>query len=150
MHLSLDFRRSILAAYKSGGYTVKRITEIFGVAKDTVHRLVRHERETGSLAPRKGGRPALSIWTDANLHQIIRDLVSEDNDATLEELCDRLDKKAGARISVPQMCELLQDLRLYRKKKLCARTKAIAKESSKLVRSGGKERKILIRTALSS
>src|SRR5438552_3931070 len=108
VHLSLDFRRSIFAAYKSGKYTVKRITEIFGVAKDTVHRLVRHERETGSLVPRKGGPPALNIWTDANLHQIIRDLVSEDNDATLAELCDRLDERTGTRISVPQMCTLLQ------------------------------------------
>jgi len=114
--LSPDLRRRIIVTYKSGKHTVKWIAETFGVAADTVKRLVRLERETGSITPRKGGPPALPIWTDANLHQIVHDLVAEDNHATLEEYCDRLENRAGTRISVPQMCELFQQLKLYRKK----------------------------------
>ena len=83
-------------------------------------RLVRLERETGSIAPRKGHPPALPIWTDAHLHQIVHDLVAEDNHATLEEYCNRLENRSGTRISVPQMCELLQQLKQYRKKTLRA------------------------------
>lgn len=114
--LSPDLRLRIIAAYKSGKHTVKWIAETFGVAADTVKRLVRLERETGSIAPRKGGPPALPIWTDTNLHQILNDLVAEDNHATLEEYCNRLENRAGMRISVPQMCEILQQLKQYRKK----------------------------------
>ncbi len=114
--LSPDLRRRIIAAYKSGEHTVPWIAKTFSVAVDTVKRLVRLERETGSIAPRKGHPPALPIWTDANLHQIIHDLVAEDNHATLEEYCNRLENRAGTRISVPQMCELLQQLKQYRKK----------------------------------
>jgi transposase len=112
----MDLRQRIFGAYKSNKYSVKRIAEIFNVAKGTVKKLVRLERETGSLVPRKSSPPELPIWTDTNLHQIVRDMVTEDNDATLAEYCDRLEKQAGTRISVQQMCELLQQLKLYRKK----------------------------------
>jgi transposase len=116
MALSLDLRRSIFAARESGKYSVRQISEIFGVAKATVKSLIRLKQKTGSLVPRKGGPTALPIWTDTSLHEIVRDLIAEDNHATLEEYCDRLEGRAGTRISVPQMCELLQQLKLYRKK----------------------------------
>lgn len=136
MPLSIDLRLRIVAAYKGGLQSVRQIGKIFNVAKDTVSKIVRLERETGSVAPRKGGTPALGIWTDTSLHQCIRDLVAEDNQATLAEYCDRLEERTGTRISVPQMCELHQQLKLYRKKKRFARAKAIARESSKLVKNG--------------
>lgn len=116
MALSLDLRQRIFAAYKSEKYSVRRIAEMFGVAKATVKKLVRLARETGSLVPRKAGPPALPIWTDANLHKIVRDLVAENNDATLAEYCHLLEERTGTRISVQQMCDLFLQLKLYRKK----------------------------------
>jgi transposase len=112
----MDLRQRIFGAYKSDNYSVKRIAEIFSVAKGTVKKLIRLERETGSLVPRKSSPPELPIWTDTNLHKIVRDMVAADNDGTLAEYCSRLEKQTGTRISVQQMCELLQQLKLYRKK----------------------------------
>jgi transposase len=117
MALSLDLRQRILAAHESDKYSVRRIGEIFGVAKATVKKLIRLKRDTGSLVPRIPSPPALPIWTDTSMHNIVRDLVAEDNDATLAEYCNRLEERTGTRISVQQMCELLQQLKLYRKKK---------------------------------
>jgi transposase len=112
---SLDLRQRIVDAHQTGKLSVRRIAEIFQVGIGTVKELSRLYRETGSLAPRK---PApLPIWTDPNLHQVARDLVNADNDATLAEYCDRFTEQTGIRISVPQMCTLLKRLRLYRKKK---------------------------------
>jgi len=137
--LSLDLRQRIIAAHGSGKYSVRQIAEIFTVAKATVKSLVRLWRETGKLTPRKKGPPEFPIWTDTNLHKIVREIVEEKNDGTLEEYCRSLEKRTETRISVPQMCELLQQLKLYRKKKLSARPKEIARESNKRVRIGRKK-----------
>jgi transposase len=93
--LSLDLRQRIFAARESGKYSVRRISEIFGVAKATVKKLIRLQRDTGSLVPRKPHPPALQIWTDTSMHEVVRALVADDNDATLAEYCDRLEKKTG-------------------------------------------------------
>jgi transposase len=116
MVYSLDLRQRIFAVYQSGEDSVRRIAARFSVAQATVKNLVRLERETHSLVPRKPGPPALPIWTDTNIHNVLRDMVAEDNHATLAEYCDRLEKQTGTRMSVPQMSELLKHLKQYRKK----------------------------------
>lgn len=116
MALSPDLRQRIFEAWKSGDSSVRRVAERFSVAKATVKQLIRLERETGSIAPRKPGPAALPVWTDVKLHAIVQDLVEEDNHGTLQEYCNRLEQRAGTRISVPQMCTLLQQLHLNRKK----------------------------------
>jgi transposase len=140
----------IVAAHKSGQKTVKRIAETFSVCVGTVKKLVRQERKTGNLTPRKKGIPAREIWTDANLHKHIQDLVAEDNQATLAEYCTRVMERTGTRVSASQMCTLLQQFKLYRKKKLFARPKASARKSICLAKNGATERVISIRNALSS
>jgi transposase len=128
MILSPDFRQRIISTYEAGEQSIKDIAERFKVSKDTVENLLRLQRETGSLAPRKIGHPSLTIWDDTNLHQIVRDLVAEKNDATLEEYCYSLEQKTGMRISVSQMCKLLQLLKLYRKKKTLRATEGDCEE----------------------
>jgi transposase len=113
----MDLRQRIFGAYNLNKYSVRQLAENFSVAKGTVKKLIRLFRETGSLVPRKSSPPELPIWNDTNLHQIVRDMVAEDNDGTLAEYCDCLEKQTGTRISVQQMCDLLQQLKLYRKKK---------------------------------
>jgi transposase len=136
--LSLDLRQRIFAARESGEYSVRRISEIFGVAKATVKKLIRLKRETGSLVPRKPHPPALPIWTDTSMHEVVRALVSEDNDATLAEYCDRLEKRTGTRISVPQMSELLKQLRLYRKKNSSRKRRGVRESRTSSQRMAGK------------
>ena len=51
--------------------------------------------------------------------QVLVNLVAEDNDAILVELCARLDEQTGVRVSRATMGRIVQKLKLTRKKKLC-------------------------------
>lgn len=55
---------------------------------------------------------------------LLKALLEEDNDATLEELCTRMENVTGVRVSVPTMCRILQRLELGRKKKTIHATEA--------------------------
>lgn len=65
--------------------------------------------ETGTIAakPYRGG--ALAKLTPEQM-PLIESLIEEDNDATLEQLCRRVEEKTGVRVSVPTMCRMLQKL----------------------------------------
>lgn len=49
----------------------------------------------------------------------MRELVKADPDATLSELCQRLDESDGATVSVTTMCRAMKSLRLPLKKRRC-------------------------------
>jgi transposase len=115
--LSIDLRQRIVAAYKLDKHSVRKIAEIFGVSEATVYFLVCLERSTGILTPQKSGKIARSFWDNQNFHEIVRSMVNEDNQATLAEYCTRLKELSGETLSVPEMCNLLKQLKLYRKKK---------------------------------
>jgi hypothetical protein len=62
-------------------------------------------RTTGQIAPKPhagGQKPRL----DAVAQTIVRRLVDEPPDPTLEHRCARLAKEAGIRVSVPTMCRV--------------------------------------------
>ncbi len=63
--------------------------------------------------PHGGGKQPL---IDAEQLNIVKKLVEEDNDATLQELSDRLQEKTEIKVSIPTMCRLVQKLNLTRKK----------------------------------
>lgn len=66
-----------------------------------------------------GGRVAkLSIEQE----QVLVELVAEDNDAILVELCARLEQQTGVRVSRATMGRIVQKLKLTRKKKLSRAT----------------------------
>jgi len=60
------------------------------------------------------------------------ELVEEDHDATLDQLCTRLEEKTGVKISVPTMCRVLQTFNLTRKKKTLHATEAESERVQKL------------------
>jgi len=78
--------------------------------------LLRRYEAKGTVepAPHGGGKlPTLNLRQS----EIVVELVAEDNDATLGQLCARLQEKTGMKVSVPTMCRILQRLKLTRKKK---------------------------------
>jgi transposase len=121
---SADFRSKILETRKKNNESIQQLADLlasalrsrFGVSYSFVRQLVRRNEATGTVdpAPRGGGKP--SVLEPAHI-EIVMELVEEDNDATLEELGDRLLAKTGIRISTPTMCRVLQKLKLTRKKK---------------------------------
>ncbi len=52
---SLDFRQKIVSAYEAGNTSIRKVAERFMVTKRTVHRLIKQNRETGDLTPKKVG-----------------------------------------------------------------------------------------------
>ncbi len=114
---STDIRTKIVETKHKTNESTQQLANRFQVSYSFVHRLLKRYETTQSLKPNPhgGGKPPL-----LNLSQleILSQLVEEDNDATLKQLCNRLEEKTGVKVSVPTMCRQLQKLHLTRKKKL--------------------------------
>jgi transposase len=112
---SIDLRQKILHAWERRLGSQQSIANIFGVSLSFVEKLLRRHRTTGDIAPKPHGggqRPRL----DAAAQAQVRQLVHEQADATLEELCTRAAETTGIRVSVPTMCRVVRRLGLPRKK----------------------------------
>ena len=87
----------------------------FDVALSFIVKLLKQYRETGKIAPKpfNGG-----VKLKLTLEQIktLADLVENNNDATLEELCQLLKEKTGVTISRATMGQMTQRLKLTVKK----------------------------------
>ncbi|SRR6266540_1749721 len=112
---SLDLRQKILRAYDHKLGSQRALATLFGVSHAFLEQLLRRRRTTGEIAPRPhgGGRQS---HCDATALAVVRQLVHEQPDATLEELCAQLQPRQGLRLSVATMCRVLQRLGLPRKK----------------------------------
>jgi transposase len=109
---SLDLRQRVAAAVDRREGTWREIAARFSVSVSFVARLLRHRRQTNSLAPRPhgGGHPAAFSVADRNR---LRQFVQEQADATLAELRQHL----GSTCSLTALWRTLRQLRLTRKKK---------------------------------
>jgi transposase len=112
---SLDLRQKILRAYDQRFGSQRALAALFGVSQAFVEKLLHRRRTTGQIAarPHAGGRQPRC---DTAALAVVRQLVLEQPDATLAELCSRLQQRQGLRVSVATMCRLLQRLDLPRKK----------------------------------
>ena len=113
---SLDLRQKILRAYDQQLGSQRALATLFGVSHAFLEQLLRRRRTTGEIAPRPhaGGRQPRC---DPAALALVRQLVHEQPDATLAELCTQLQQQRGLRISLATMCRLLQRLGLPRKKR---------------------------------
>lgn len=110
---SSDLRERIAQAYDEGEGSQRALAARFRVSRTFVERLLRRRRETGNLAalPRSGGqRSAL----DAAALRLVARLVRQQNDLTLSELCDLVER--SLRVSVPTMHRAAARLGLRTKK----------------------------------
>src|SRR3954452_16969841 len=116
---SADLRERVLLAGESG-LPPAIVARRFGVGLSTVY-LWRHQaRAEGRRCakPHSGGR---ARGIDAAGEAILRALVSERNDRTLDEYTEQLATRTGrARISRPTLCRVLRRFGLWRKKRHCA------------------------------
>jgi len=82
--LSMDLRERIVAAYQAGEGSHQDMAERFSVSKAVVGKLVRQQKQLGTLEPqvhRRGRKPAIS----GQKEQELRAHLAEHPDATLEE-----------------------------------------------------------------
>jgi transposase len=134
---SNDLRRRIVEAYDSGEYSLAEVAELFSVSLATVKNFVRRNRLTGSAdaLPHAGGKkPALN----EKARSFLCELVKQNNDLTLAQLCRRVKARHKKAVSVPTIGRLLQALGLPRKKSHSTRVSATLQESNKRELSTGK------------
>jgi transposase len=127
---SLDLRHKILHACERRLGSQRALADLFGVSLSFVEKLLRRHRTTGDIAPRPhagGQRPRLDGAADT----LVRRLVHDNADITLEELCARVAHELGVRVSLATMCRVLQRLGLPRKKRRSMPASAIPRASNK-------------------
>jgi len=110
---SIDLRQRVVEAIDKKEGSLRQIARRFMVSLSFVTRLLGLRRQTGSVTarPHRGGRrPAL----DEAAQQRLRELVREQPDATLDELCGRL----GQGCSRMAVWRTLRKLPITRKKKV--------------------------------
>ncbi len=124
---STDIRTKIIETKNQTNSSTQQLADRFQVSYSFVNRLLRRYEVTKSIEPlpHGGGKPPL---IDAEQLNIVKELVEKDNDATLQELSDRLEEKTGVKVSIPTMCRLVQKLNLTRKKKHFMLMKLLLKE----------------------
>ncbi|WP_414624958.1 helix-turn-helix domain-containing protein [Calothrix sp. CCY 0018] len=115
-----DLRQKIIHAFhkKEGSY--RKLAKRFHVSISFVQRLISRYLDTGSIKrlPHKSGNPA-KIKDEH--YPILQKLVEENNDATLEELCVKMERETNIKISCSGMWKTLEKLQLTRKKNLARR-----------------------------
>jgi transposase len=107
---SLDLRQQILRAYKNKEGSMLKIACKFHVSRSFVQKLIKQERETGSVAPLKSVvRCESKLLPHIN---IIEQLIHKHLQITLKQLCQAIELTTETTISQSAMCQFLQDHQL--------------------------------------
>ena len=112
----LDLRTRVVAALRQSGSRQAAVAERFSVSVAFVKKLLRHERETGSLAPKpaSGGR---ARYLDAAAQAWLVAYVGQQPDATLAELNRAWQAQGGRPVGQTCLWQVLDEHDLRRKKK---------------------------------
>ncbi len=113
---SLDLRQKIIDVYEQEEISQRQLAKRFNVALSFIVKLLRQYRNTGEIAPKPfNGGVKLKLRPE-NL-VVLADLIKNNNDATLDELCQMLQDKIGVSISRATMGRMTQRLKLTVKKR---------------------------------
>ncbi len=113
---SFDLRQKIIDAYKNKEGSYRQLAKRFRVSLSFVQTLLGRYQDTGKCdaLPHAGGKQPL---LNQKQLETLTQLVAENNDATLAELCKLLELKTQIQLSISTMGRILQKLNLTRKKK---------------------------------
>ena len=114
---SLDLRQKIVDRYEEGDISQRELARQFRVAVSFVGTLLKRYRETGSVEPKVRTQQTPTQLNEQQL-SVLEQLVEAQNDATLEELRDRLEQKTGVSVSCSTINRMLIKLNLSVKKNL--------------------------------
>ena len=112
---SLDFRQKIIDVYHKEKISQRQLAKRFDVALSFIVKLLKQYRTTGKIAPKPfNGGVKLKLSSD-NL-VVLAELIEQNNDATLDELCQMLYPRIGINVSRATMGRMTQRLQLTVKK----------------------------------
>jgi len=112
---SMDLRERVVRACDDRLGTRQEIAEMLGVSISFITKLLRRRRDEKTIAARPHSGGGKSSLSEAELRRI-EELVVEQPDATLKELCGRLHDGGVTKVKSWTMCRALQRLGLVRKK----------------------------------
>jgi transposase len=104
---SIDLRQKVIDAYAKGDVSQRDLSENFGMALSCVQKLLKRYRETGSVAPKQRTQQTPTKLNSDQL-EVLRKLVEEQPEATLAELCERLQQQTEVGISIATMDRMVR------------------------------------------
>jgi transposase len=111
---SIDLRERVVSSVESGECNIPAAARRYKVSEPTIERWVARKRRTGTCAPLPyAGGPSRKLATAA---AVIRAAVKAQPDATLQELCELVEKETKVRSSSSMLYRELVRLKLPRKK----------------------------------
>jgi transposase len=114
---SIDLRKKVLSAWQAKEDSQREIAKRFKVSFKFVKDLLHQYRETGEITPKKQGGDRRSKLKEKE-QELLKKIVSEQNDIYLREIQSELLKETEIEVSVSSLCRTLKKLELKRKKKL--------------------------------
>jgi transposase len=112
---STDLRQRVIDAYEANEGSQRQLAKRFKVSLSFVQRLIRLYENTGQVTRKHHGGGAIAKIQVEDL-PLVQQLVSEQPDALLVELCERLALRRGLQVSVPTMHRTVEKLGLTTKK----------------------------------
>jgi transposase len=111
---STDLRERVVASVESGECNIPEAARQYKVSEPSIERWLARHRKTGSCAPlsHAGGVPRKLATVEA----AIRAAVKAQPDATLQELCETVEKETKIKSDPSMMYRELVQLKLPRKK----------------------------------
>jgi transposase len=134
---SADLRQRIVTLYEQGEGSIRQLAQRFQVSQESVRLLLKQYRSTGSIDPKPyvgGPQPQLQ----ASHHEVLRELVEADNDATLVQLAERLGERTEVYVSGSTISRTLSKLGITRKKKVSRPVKSTATPNNNSATTTGK------------
>lgn len=125
----VDFRQKVIEVYQKENISIRKLAQRFQVAKSFIQKILKQYQETGDLSPKiQGGSPPTKL--DKEQLITLMEIIENNNDATLEELCDLLQEKIGISVSRATMGRITLQLN-YTVKKNSSRSRERERKSSK-------------------
>ena len=111
---SVDLRERVVASVESGECNIPAAARRYKVSAPTIERWLARKRSIGTCAPLPyAGGPTRKL---ASAEAVIRAAVKAQSDATLRELCERVEKETEIKSNSSMMYRELVRLKLPRKK----------------------------------
>ena len=111
---SVDLRERAVASVESGECNIPAAARRYKVSAPTIERWLARKRSIGTCAPLPyAGGPTRKL---ASAEAVIRAAVKAQSDATLRELCERVEKETEIKSNSSMMYRELVRLKLPRKK----------------------------------
>jgi len=111
---SVDLRERAVASVESGECNIPAAARRYKVSEPTIERWLARKRSIGTCAPLPyAGGPTRKL---ASAEVVIRAAVKAQPDATLQELCERVEKETEIKSNSSMMYRELVRLKLPRKK----------------------------------